>query len=324
MKVGSDSIMYEAIEGWGQLPDGWNYSGMVPAVAVDSQDRVYAFNRGEHPVIIFDREGRFEGSWGEGIFNRPHGLCIGPDETIYCVDDNGNAIRQFRLDGTPLMTITVDKPTETGYKPGFLDSVERSGPPFCCPTDLVFSPEGNMYISDGYGNARIHKYSADGRLLLSWGDPGNGPGQFVTPHGLCVDREGLVYVADRQNERIQIFNSKGEFISEWTGVRCPNKMVLDDENIMYVAELGLVVRGNVDNTQFYDSGPFARITARDLSGNILTEWGAQDPTGAGLFYAPHGIAMDSKKNLYVGEVAASYSQGRAAQDKPVLNKYVRL
>lgn len=324
MKVGSGDLKFEAIEGWGELPPGWNFGRIVTAVAVDSQDRLYVFNRGEHPIIIFDKEGRFLDSWGEGVFTRPHGLCIAPDETIFCVDDDGHAIRQFRLDGAPLKTISVDKPADTGYEPGYAHSVARSGPPFCYPTDLVVSPGGDMYISDGYGNARIHKYTGDGKLLFSWGDPGNGPSQFVIPHGMCVDREGRLYVADRQNERIQIFNSNGEFITQWTSVLCPNKMVIDDEDIMYVAELGLVVRGDKKNPIFLANGPHARITLRNLDGNILTEWGAQDPSGTGLFFAPHGIALDSEKSIYVGEVAGSYSRGRVAPDKPVLNKYVRV
>ena len=236
MKVGSGKFAFEAIEGWGQLPPGWSYGGQVPGVAVDSQDRVYALNRGAHPVIIFDPEGRFLGSWGEGLFSRPHGLCIGADDTIYCVDDQGQAVRHFTLDGGPLAAITVEQPVDTGYKPGYLDSVVRSGPPFCYPTDLVFSPDGDMYV----------------------------------------------------------------------------------------AEMGLVVRGNVDSPQFFPDGPHARVTVRNLSGGILAEWGARDPRGAGLYFAPHGIAMDSEKNLYVGEVSDAYSQGRAAPDKPVLNKYVRL
>ena len=136
-KVGSGSFTFEAVTGWGQLPAGWSYGGQVPGLAVDSQDRVYVFNRGEHPVIIFGQDGEFLGSWGEGLFTRPHGLCIGPDETIYCVDDEGHAVRQFSLDGSPLGAISVSVPAETGYKPGYPHSVLRSCGPFCYPTDLV-------------------------------------------------------------------------------------------------------------------------------------------------------------------------------------------
>ena len=271
MKVGSGKFVFEAIAGWGQLPAGWSYGGQVPGVAVDSQDRVYVFNRGEDPVIIFDQDGQFLGSWGEGLFTRPHGLCIGPDETIYCVDDEGHAVRHFSLDGSPVGAITVEHPADTGYKPGYVHSVARSGPPFCYPTDLIFSANGDMYVSDGYGNARIHKFSGNGELLLSWGDPGDGPGQFVVPHGLCADRTGRIYVADRQNERIQVFSPEGEFVTQWQDVRCPNKMVIDSEDNMYVTELGLVVLGNIDNPQFFLNGPHVRMTVRDLSGNILVE-----------------------------------------------------
>ena len=322
--VGSGKFVFEAIEGWGQLPPDFSYEGQIPGLALDSQDRVYVFTRGKYPVIIFDRTGRFLGSWGEGMFTRPHGLCIGPDETIYCVDDEGNAIRQFTLDGKPLSAITVAQPSPTGYKPGYPHSVARSGPPFCYPTDLALSAGGDIYVSDGYGNARIHRYSPDGKLSLSWGQPGNGPGEFVLPHGLCIDKAGQIYVADRENKRIQVFSPEGEFITQWTDVYCPNKMVIDDEENMYVAEMGLVVQGDADHPQFFPDAPHGRITVRNLSGDILAEWGALDPMGTGLYYAPHCMGLDFQKNLYVGEVAGSYSRGRAAHDKPVLNKYVRL
>ncbi len=324
MRVGTGSLLFEAIEGWGELPRGWSYGGVAAGVAVDSQDQVYVFNRGEHPVVVFDSEGRFLGSWGEGKFTRPHAICIAPDETIYCIDDNGQAIHRFRDNGTLLESLTVAEPSDTGYKPGYPHSVIRSGPPFCYPTDLVIAPNGDIFVSDGYGNARIHRYDSGHRLLRSWGDPGSEPGQFVIPHGLCVDGDGRVYVADRQNQRIQIFDREGQLITIWDDIRCPNKMVIDKEGIMYVAELGLVVTGDIDALRYSPEGPYARITARDKNGRILAQWGAQEPTGKGLYFAPHGIAIDSQKNLYVGEVAASYSRGEAAADKTVLNKYVRL
>ena len=324
MQVGSGKFVFEAIEGWGQLPPGFSYEAQIPGLVVDSQDRVYVLNRGKHPLIIFDSQGNFLGSWGDQLFTRPHALCIGPDETIYCVDDEGNAIHRFTLDGKLISSITVDQPAQTGYRPGYAHSVERAGPPFHHPTDLAIAPNGDIYVSDGYGNARIHRYTPDGKLSLSWGQPGDGPGEFVTPHGLCIDKQGRVYIADRQNMRIQIFTPDGEFITQWKDVHCPNQMVIDDEDNMYVAELGLVVQGDIDNPRYDPDAPHGRVTVRNLSGDILAEWTGQDPMGAGLYYVPHCIDLDSQKNLYVGEVARSYSRGQAPPDKTVLNKYVRL
>jgi sugar lactone lactonase YvrE len=167
----------------------------------------------------------------------------------------------------------------------------------------------------------VHKFASDGRLLFSWGEPGDGPGQFITPHGVCVDKRGLVYVADRMNARIQVFSPRGEFISQWRNVRRPNNMCLDAEGNVYVAELGCVFFGGPEPD--LDKPP-GRVTVRDLSGKILVEWGEKDPLGTGMYFCPHGIAIDSRGDLYVSEVPASYTRGLAPADWNVLRKYVRV
>lgn len=317
-RVGSGEFVYEEVKHWGQLPAAWAFVE-VAGVAV-SQDRVYVFSRSEHPLTIFDREGRFLGSWGESFFKRPHGLFIGPDDAVYCVDDCGHAVYKFTTDGQLLMTIsTADHPADTGYDGSHTETVIRSGPPFNYPTALALSPDGTLYVSDGYGNARVHKFTPDGTLLLSWGRPGDGPGQFITPHDVYVDTAGLVYVADRQNCRIQIFSPQGELINQWRDVRWPCDMCLDTEERLYVAEVGGVFMGEPDLDR-----PSARITVRDLTGKILAEWGEQDPLGTGRYFSPHGIACDSRGDLYVGEVAVSYPGGRAPVSWSVLRKYVRV
>jgi len=292
---------------------------------VDSQDRIYAFSRSEHPVIVFDRQGRFLGSWGEGLFKRPHGIFIGPDDAVYCVDDWGHAVHKFTTDGELLMTIeTADHPADTGYVWGDPSTVRRAGPPFNYPTAVALSPEGDLYVADGYGNARIHKFAPDGRLLFSWGGPGDGPGEFVTPHDVCVDERGLVYVADRQNCRIQIFNPQGEFIGQWTDVWWPCDMCIDAEGNMYVAEIGGIFMTSGDEPAPDLNKPPARVTIRDLTGTILVEWGEEEPLGAGMYFSPHGTAIDSHGDLYIGEVSVSYTHGAAPTDWGVLRKYVRV
>ena len=172
MRVGANEFIYEEVKPWGELPQGWVIPE-VADVAVDSQDRLYVFARGRHPVIVLDREGHFLTSWGEGLFKRPHGACIAPDDTVYCVDDEGQAVRRFTPDGRLLMTITAEScPADTGYVRG-QSPVLRAGPPFNFPTGVAVSPTGEIYVSDGYGNARIHKFAANGQLLFSWGEPGD-------------------------------------------------------------------------------------------------------------------------------------------------------
>ena len=147
------------------------------AWCIDSRGRVYLFNRGEHPVAIFDAEGNFLTSWGEGVFARPHGITIGPDDAVYCTDDLDHTVRKFTPDGELLLTLgTSGAPSNTGATSIDYRTIARPAGPFHFPTNLSLSPAGEMYVSDGYGNARIHKFAADGRLLLSWGEPGAGPG----------------------------------------------------------------------------------------------------------------------------------------------------
>ena len=194
--IGQGNFKYQVAEGWGKLPAGWKF-GDVAAVGIDSKDRVYAFNRGEHPMVVFDRDGNFLNSWGEGVFKRAHGVQMGPDDTIYLTDDGDHTVRKCTLDGKILLEIGL---------PGQA-SPYMSGQPFNRCTHTALSPEGDIYVSDGYGNSRVHKYSPDGKLLFSWGSPGTDPGQFNIAHNILCDTNGLVYVADRENHRIQIFLS---------------------------------------------------------------------------------------------------------------------
>jgi len=161
---------YKAVDEWAKLPSGWSWTE-VAAVATDSGDRVYVFSRGEHPIVVFDREGTFLYSWGEGLFARPHGIAIGPDDSVYCTDDLGHAIRKFTPDGTLLLSLGASgTPSDTGATSMDYRTILRAGPPFHYPTNVAISTEGELYVSDGYGNARVHKFSPDGRLLLSWGN----------------------------------------------------------------------------------------------------------------------------------------------------------
>ena len=171
--IGTGDFRYRVRRDWAKLPAGWRFMD-VAAVATDANDNVYVFNRGDHPMIVFDSDGNFLRSWGEGLFSRPHGLHIGPDETLYCTDDGDHTMRACTLDGKVLLTLGI------AGKP----SRYMAGEPFHRCTHTALSPEGDLYVSDGYGNARVHKYSPDGKLLLGWGEPGTDPGQFNIPHNM--------------------------------------------------------------------------------------------------------------------------------------------
>ena len=194
--VGSGDHRYEVIENWAKLPDGW-HSSEVAAVGVDSKDRVYCFNRGEHPMMVFDREGNFLRSWGEGLSARAR-RAHRADDMIYCTDDGDHMVRKCTAEGKVLLEIGVPGQA-TPY---------MSGKPFNRCTHTALSPRGDIYVSDGYGNARVHKYSPDGKLIKSWGEPGTDPGQFNIVHNIVADADGWVYVADRENHRVQVFDGK--------------------------------------------------------------------------------------------------------------------
>ncbi len=229
VQLGGGRFAFAVREDWAKVPDEI-VLGDVAAVGVDRQDRVYAFNRGEHPIAVFDAEGNFLRSWGEGVFTRAHGVHMGPDDTIWLTDDGDHTVRHCTLDGKVLLTIGV--PGEA--KP------YMSGEPFHRCTHTAISPKGELYISDGYGNARIHKFTLDGRLLMSWGEPGTDPGQFNVPHNICCDPDGWVYVADRENHRVQVFDGNGKFETQWNNLHRPNGMCMaaGRDPLIYIGEGG--------------------------------------------------------------------------------------
>jgi len=312
VELGTAAYTYEVAEGWGKLPDGWSFKEAA-AVGVDSKDNVYVFNRGEHPVIIFDQEGNFLSSWGEGVFPRAHGVTMGPDDTIFLTDDGDHTMRHCTLDGKVLMTLGI-----SGKPAPFM-----SGDPFNRCTHLAIDPSnGDFFISDGYGNARVHKYSPNGKLLLSWGESGTGPGQFNIAHNIATDKDGWVYVADRENQRMQVFDRNGKFETQWINMAKPCGLFIDQSSeLVYVGELGVAIG---PNSQAYGLGP--RVSIMDTKGNTLARLG-DGPEGInpGQFTAPHGVCVDSHGDIYVGEVAWTHSRRYANPPDEIrsLQKLVR-
>ena len=319
MQVGQDQFTYEVLVGWAQLPDGLSL-GESHGVGVDSQDRVYVFNRSEHPMIVFGPDGEFLSSWGEGMFVRPHGLHVGPDDSLYCSDDIDHTVKKCSPEGELLMTLgTSGQPSDTGVEDMDYRTIQDSAPPFNFPTNVALASDGSIYVSDGYGNARVHKFSPEGELLLSWGEPGSGPGQFNVPHGIAIDRQDKVYVADRENSRIQIFTSDGELLTEWTNVARPCHIFIDDQ-IVFTAELGFKVGLFPGDTAPSSDPPGGRVSVFNLEGELQARWGNGDhPDAPGDFYGPHDICTDSSGDLYVGEV----TPGSSPQECHVLQKFVR-
>ena len=311
MPYGNDQHTYELVDGWAKLPEDWSFLDVVD-IAIDSQERVYVFSRSAHPVTVFDQDGNILASWGERFFQHPHGICIGPDGSVYCTDDELHVVYKFSSDGKLLMTLgNKGQPSDTGWVSESFNSfwtlttITRGGPPFHSPTGVAISSSGEIYVSDGYGNARVHKFSPDGKLLLSWGEPGGSPGQFRLPHFIWVDKRDRVWIVDRENHRIQIFDTHGKFLNQWTDLIRPTDIFIDNEDTVYVSEL------------------CERISIFDNDGRLLSRWSnekGQDIVKA-LFVSCHTIAVDSYGDLYVGDVSnADYGIDRGSR---ILKKFIR-
>jgi hypothetical protein len=259
-------------------------------------------------VIVFDKEGRFLNAWGEGVFASAHGIFIDRHDHVYCADNFDHTVRKFTTDGQLLMTLgEANQPADTGFEVG-RSPVQYAGGPFNMVTNVAVTASGEMFISDGYGNARVHRFSPSGELLASWGEPGSGPGQFNLPHSIAVDKSGRVYVADRENSRIQIFSSAGELLTIWDWVNRPDDLFIDEQENLYIAELGWTVpHRHRPHFCFCEQAPIghapiARVTICDLDGRIQTQIGGYQPLLPGNFIVPHGIWADSRGDFYVGEV----------------------
>ena len=302
--LGENGFTYSVSgDNWGNLPDGWTYKEGT-SVDVDSKDQVYVFNRGTCPMVVFDSEGNVLRAWGEGVFSNPHGVTIAPDDTVFCVDNGDSTVRQLTPEGKLLMTLGAPN----------CPSPKMSGIPFSKPAHVAFDKRtGDFYVADGYSNARVHKYTPDGQLLFSWGESGTAEGQFNIVHNLAVDSDGWVYVADRENHRIQVFSSEGKYETQWVNLSRAAAIYIDDrsgEELVYIGEYFCGIGSNDIGT---DLGP--RITVMNTRGEVLARIGRESyGSQTGRFYAPHGIAVDSKGDIYVAEV--SWSDYGSVMDPP--------
>jgi sugar lactone lactonase YvrE len=286
----AESIVFEALPAWQQLPDGMRLHETA-GVAVDARDHVYALTRNiEHPIIEFDAAGSFQRSFGQGIFTaRAHGISIAPDGAIWCVDDGSHTVTKFNPAGELLLTIgTPGKPARAW-----------SGEPFCRPTRAVVSPRsGDVYISDGYSNARIHRFSATGAYKSSWGAPGIDPGQFMIPHNIGIDADERLYVADREAHRVQVFDRDGELLAVWHDVHRPCGLEVGADGNIYIGELnGVALTAGCP-------GYGHRVSVYSPDGSLLSRFGdAEEGSEPGQFIAPHGIGINSSGDVFVAEVS---------------------
>jgi hypothetical protein len=272
---------YRLVEGWAQLPNGVEAWGQTIGVDLDSEGNLWVFHRcfaencngGREdvaPVLKYDPSGRLLDSWGEGLFNWPHGFFIDADDNLWMSDargvgGKGHQVMKFTPDGTLLMTLGTA---------GVAGDGENT---FDGPADVAVAPNGDIFVVDGHGNNRVVKFNTSGEFIMSWGEAGTGPGQFNEPHSLAFDSRGRLFVGDRVNERIQVFDQNGRFLAEWTGIMASGMDITEDD-VIYVADyqlrLGIVIANASD---------FSEIGFIE---NAM----------------PEGVTVDRMGNVYAGEV----------------------
>jgi DNA-binding beta-propeller fold protein YncE len=268
MLVGDGNHKYEAVPGWGSERP----MGVVTAVAVNSQDRVYALDREPDPaVVVFDRYGHPLAEWGHDILSIPHEIWIDPQDRIYIPDCGDHTVRVFTAAGELLQTLGT--PGQTG----------ADGQPFNQPTRVVTTPSGELYVADGYGQCYMHHLAGDGTLLRTWGGRGPGPGQFTLPHNVFPAGDGRLLVLDREpNNRIQIFEPDGTFVAQWPGRPFPCGIYIDADDLIYLAEGG-------------------GVSILTIEGRLLSQWVVQGGP-SDRKHGAHGIWVDRHGDIYVGEV----------------------
>jgi len=289
--AGEGDYKYEVVENWGKVPSGWEV-GVVTGVVVDSQDRVYVCQqKRDPPVMVFDREGNFLHSWGTEFINEPHTMFINDDDLIFLADRGDHVALKLTTDGRQLLELgNRGQPSDTGC---FEDEAEvpRAAGPFNRPTRVSPSPSGDLYISDGYRNSRVHRFSGQGELISSWGEPGTtAPGEFFSPHCLWVDGDGHIYVCDRKNNRIQIFSPQGDFLRQWTNVQLPTDLHIGADGVFYLAE------------RESNEIQFSLLTLRDDQGNVMARWSTPRshqvwPDAHGDIYLVSGIGRQTGEGI---------------------------
>ena len=278
----------------------------IGSVAVDAKDNVYvAVRGGSVPLVVFDRDGRYlRHMGGELNVRNAHDVHVDRDQNVFLLDGARHVVYKLDPDGKLIMTLgTLDRPAEdSGAINGDYKTVRRAGSPFNAPTKVTTAPGGDIYVADGYGNCCVHRFSAKGEHILSWGAPGDAPGALQIPHGICVEEQnGNVYVADRENFRIQIFSREGKLLNIWEDIHRPTDVCISGDYV-YVSELGTLLFTDNITYDYRTRREHSKIRVFDKTGKEQARIGTADGGQAGSFFAVHGMCVDSEGCVWAAEV----------------------
>lgn len=276
-------LPFHVVPDFFQIPKGMFMAEAV-GVALNSKGHIFILNRGNHPLLEFNPDGSFVQSYGEGspLFRVPHSIRFDSQDDLWYVNAGDNLVVKF--DPNLRVVQALGRREEPWVY--MTHGIERAIPPpanFYQPTDTVVGPDGSTYVTDGYGNSRVVKFTKEGNLVKYWGDRGTGPGQFNTPHSIVMDRNSNLYVADRQNDRIQVFTTDGQFKEQW---RLPG------------LAWSLCITPGPTQTIFV--GSVGRVYKLDLEGKIVGQFGKLGRL-PGWFDSIHALACPDEKTLYLAE-----------------------
>ncbi len=303
------SAGYRWVQGWPQRPPGLDW-GVMSSTAVDASGNIWTFNRGAVPIQIFRADGTLVRTWGQGgVFKNPHQVRFDKDGNVWAVDNGFHTVTKFSPAGDVLMTLGVKN------QPGDDDKH------FNQPTDVTVSPSGDVFISDGYVNSRVVHFDKNGKFVKAWGKLGTGPGEFSLPHGIARDSRGRLYVVDRNNARVQVFEASGKYVTEWRNIITPWAITITPKDEIYVcgstpSQWWEVPKGSV---QMNGVPAKDQIVVRfDTSGQVKQLWafpqGAGDTASPGELNWVHGIAVDARGDLYLADIRGKRAQKFARVD----------
>lgn len=262
-------LPYALVEGWGRLPGGENW-GEVTGVEIDDRGTIVALRRSDPPIVELDRSGKVLKTWGDGMFVWPHGFRIDRQGYLWVTDGraaNGRGQQVFKMTRDGRVVMTLGTPGISGDGP---DS-------FNGPCDVAIGANGDIFVADGHVNARIVKFSRDGRFIKSWGRAGTGGGEFSVPHAIAIDSQGRVFVADRGNRRLQVFDQEGALLDQWTQFGRPSGLLITPDDTLYVADV------------------------QDKQGIVVGSARSGAVRGVIAGTLPESIAIDAEGSVYAGE-----------------------